>query len=79
MLIFDYNDMLTELFFAVYGFSPGTGLYIFQNIGWRMTGNANGNFKLVTITQFMFCTWDIFHAIIVTNSSYLQISYKPVV
>ena len=52
MLIFDYNDMLTELFFAVYGFSPSTGLYIFQNIGQRMTGNANGNFKLVTITQF---------------------------
>ena len=52
MLIFYYKDMLTELFFAVYGFSPGTGLYIFQNIGWRMTGNANGNFKLVTITQF---------------------------
>ena len=33
MLIFDYNDMLTKLFFAVYGFSSGTGLYIFQNIG----------------------------------------------
>ena len=44
--------MLTELFFAVYGFSPSTGLYIFQNIGQRMTGNANDNFKLVTITQF---------------------------
>ena len=32
MLIFNYNNMLTGLFFAVYGFSPGTGLYIFQNI-----------------------------------------------
>ena len=32
-VIFDYNNMLTELFFAVYGFSSGTGLYIFQNVG----------------------------------------------
>ena len=54
MLIFDV--MSTELFFTIYGFAPGTGLYISQNIGWRVTGNAKGikvrNFKLVTVTQF---------------------------
>ena len=33
MLIFDCNDMLTQLFFAVYGFSSCTVFYIFQNIG----------------------------------------------
>ena len=48
--------MSTELFFTIYGFAPGTGLYISQNIGYRVTGNARAikvrNFKLVTVTQF---------------------------
>ena len=48
--------MLTDLFFTVYSFPPGTGLYIFQNIGKRVTRNTKGvkvrNFKLVTVTRF---------------------------
>ena len=59
MLKIDENVNLLlelELFFTIYDFPPGTGLYIFQNIGQQLIVNTMGakdrNFKLVTVTQF---------------------------